>query len=90
MQAHEQAADILLRVLEALARQHKKTLSAATRADVARACELLTKGDDYSDLLEDLLLEPPPRREYKTQSFDRVPTEAEQIDDFDHWRRQRR
>lgn len=70
MQAHEQAADILLRVLEALARQNRKTLSAATRADVERACELLSKGDDYDSLLEDLLTVPPIDR-HKTVSFDR-------------------
>jgi hypothetical protein len=68
---HEEAARILCRVLEALARQNGKTLSSKTRSEVERACELLATGDDYSDLLEDLL-EMPPRT---TQTSEREPAD---------------
>jgi hypothetical protein len=70
---HEEAARILCRVLEALARQNGKTLSAKTRGEVERACELLATGDDYSDLLEDLLEQPTMSR--VTQSFEQAPAD---------------
>lgn len=55
-----EAAQILTRILEALARQNGKTLSAATRADIERMCGLLSgAGEELDDLFEDL---PPPRR----------------------------
>jgi hypothetical protein len=83
---HEEAARILCRVLEALARQSGKTLSAKTRAEVERACELLSAGDDYSDLLDDLLSMPPIRSDRVTQSFERPDYgDAE----FGRWRAQR-
>lgn len=54
-----EAAQILTRVFEALARQNGKTLSHKTRADIERACELLTNaGEELDDLFEDLP-EPP-------------------------------
>lgn len=68
---HEEASRILCRILEALARQSGKTLSAKTRAEVERACELLAAGDDYDELLVDLLEQPPGRPAPVTQSFDR-------------------
>lgn len=71
MHRSDEAAAIITRTLEALARQVGKTLSAKTRADLARACELLAAGDDYDELLEDLLEQPPIRSERVTQSFDR-------------------
>ena len=69
--ASEEAAAILIRTFEALARQNGKTLSAKTRADLERACELLATGDDYTDLLDDLLSEPPIRSDRTTQNFER-------------------
>jgi hypothetical protein len=83
---HEEAARILCRILEALARQSGKTLSQKTRTEVERACELLSTGDDYSDLLDDLLSEPPIRNDRVTQSFER-----EDYGDsrFADWRAQR-
>lgn len=85
MQRSEEAAAIFTRTLEALARQVGKTLSAKTRADLARACELLSAGDDYTDLLDDLLTAPPPiRSERVTQSFEYGDPE------FERWRKQRR
>jgi hypothetical protein len=84
--SHEEAARILCRVLEALARQSGKTLSTKTRSEVERACELLAAGDDYSDLLDDLLSEPPIRSDRVTQSFER----ADYGDpEFGRWRAQR-
>jgi hypothetical protein len=68
---HEEAARILCRILEALARQSGKTLSQKTRQEVERACELLAAGDDYSDLLEDLLEAPPIRSDRTTVNFER-------------------
>jgi hypothetical protein len=76
-----EAAQILTRLFEALARQNHKTLNARSRADIARACELLShSGEALSDLLDDM---PPPRTEYSTVSFE-VPPEVEQ------WREERR
>jgi hypothetical protein len=87
---HEEAARILCRVLEALARQNGKTLSSKTRSEVERACELLSTGDDYDELLVDLLSEPPAR---VTQSFEREPASSNydqhQWQAFENWRAQR-
>mgnify|MGYP001619169919 FL=1 len=75
----EEAAAILTRILEALARQSGKTLSQATRADIGRACELLANaGAELEDLLEDL---PAPR-----PSGEYVVADPE----FERWRSQRR
>jgi hypothetical protein len=82
MTPQDEAAQIFTRLLEALARLNRKTLNARSRADIARACELLSHaGQDLSDLLDDL---PPPRpaNEYATVSFE-VPPEVRQ------WREQR-
>jgi hypothetical protein len=83
---HEEAARILCRVLEALARQSGKTLSAKTRGEVERACELLSAGDDYSDLLDDLLSAPPVVSDRQTVSFER---EDYGDPNFRTWRAQR-
>lgn len=78
----EEAAAILTRVFEALARQSDKTLSASTRADIGRACELLsTAGEELDALLDDL--PPSPRQS---------PAEAAiepGMRDFERWRSQR-
>jgi hypothetical protein len=82
MTPQDEAAQIFTRLFEALARRSGKTLNARSRADIARACELLSHaGQDLSDLLDDL---PPPRpaREYSTVSFE-VPPEV------DRWRVER-
>jgi hypothetical protein len=69
-----EAAQILTRLLESICRLNRKTLNARSRADIARACELLShSGEALSDLLDDL---PPPRTEYSTVSFDATPPEV--------------
>lgn len=50
----DEAAQIITRVLESLARASNKTLKASTRADIARACSLLADGAAEYDQLEDL------------------------------------
>lgn len=81
MTPQDEAAQILTRLFEALARQNRKTLNERSRADIARACQLLASaGDELDDLLDDL---PPPRpREYSTVNFE-VPPEV------DRWKAQR-
>lgn len=86
--ASEEAAAILTRTLEALARQLGKTLSTKTRTDLARACELLARGDDYDELLVDLLEQPPIRNDRVTQAFEREPADYGDPR-FEAWRRQR-
>lgn len=55
MTPQDEAAAILTRVFEAICRVNNKTLNARTRADIARACELLSHaGGEYSELLDDL------------------------------------
>jgi len=82
----EEAAAILTRILEALARQSGKTLSRKTRDDLARACELLSAGDNYDELLDDLLSTPPIRSERVTQTFER---DDYGDTNFGNWRKQR-
>lgn len=79
----EEAAAILTRVFEALARQNGKTLSRTTRADIGRACELLTTRDDLEELLDDL---PPaaPRRSPGEAAIEPG------WDEFERWRAERR
>jgi hypothetical protein len=85
--ASEEAAAILIRTFEALARQAGKTLSHKTRDDLSRACELLAQGDSYDELLVDLLEQPPIRNDRVTQSFERESTHGDPR--FEAWRRQR-
>lgn len=78
----DEAAQILTRLLESLARRTGKTLNERGRANVRRACELLSHaGEQYTDLLDDLP-EPQPRtrpaRDYTT-----MPIEVEK------WREER-
>lgn len=76
MEPTEEAAQILIRIFESLARRAGKTLNERGRADVKRACELLShSSEQYGDLLEDLPA-PRPRSEYSTISFE-VPPEVE-------------
>jgi hypothetical protein len=49
-----EAAAIFMRVFESLARLNGKTLSASTRADITRACELLAQAAGDLDVLDDL------------------------------------
>ena len=70
----EEAAQILTRLFESLARRTGKTLNERGRADVRRACELLSHaGEQYTDLLDDLP-DPPPRtrpaRDYTTMPIE--------------------
>lgn len=70
-----EAATILIRILESLARRSGKTLNERGRADVRRACELLShSGEQYGDLLDELPLreERRPAREYATQVLPEV------------------
>jgi hypothetical protein len=83
----EEAAAILIRVLEAVCRLNHKTLSQKTRSDIARACELLATGDSYDDLLVDLLSEPAVRSDRTTVSFERDDYGDRQ---FSKWRQQYR
>ena len=72
----DEAAQILTRLFEALARQSGKTLNARSREDIKRACELLSNASaELDDLLDDL---PPPKP--KTTPAERwaaVPAEVE-------------
>ena len=70
-----EAAQILTRLLEALARRSGKTLNARSKADITRACELLSHaGEELDDLLDELP-PPRPRNEFSTVSFE-VPPEV--------------
>lgn len=87
MDPTDEAAQILTRLFEALARRSGKTLNARSRDDIKRACELLASaGDELGELLDDY--QPPapaptmppyrPAREYVE-----VPPEVER------WREER-
>ena len=88
--ASEEAAAILIRTLEALARQCGKTLSRKTRDDLARACELLAAGDSYDELLDDLLSAPPVRSDRVTVNFEREGNDRIPDEGFQKWRGQQR
>jgi hypothetical protein len=73
-----EAAQIFTRLFEALARRSGKTLNVRSRADITRACELLSHaGQELEDLLDEL--PPRPAREYATQVLPEV----------ERWREQR-
>lgn len=85
----DEAAEIFIRLFEALARRSGKTLNERSRADIRRACELLSHaGDELDDLLDELpppaprvsLGEARPAREYATQVLPEV----------ERWKAQRR
>lgn len=82
MTPQEEAATIFTRLFEALARQNRKTLNERSRADIARACELLSHaGAELDDLLDDL---PPPEPERRpARDYATVPIEV------DRWRETR-
>ena len=63
------------------------TTEEPTRSEVERACELLATGDDYSDLLDDLLSAPAVRSDRVTVNFEREPAYGDP--QFEAWRRQR-
>lgn len=68
MSPTEEAAAIFIRMFSALARLHGKSLSAAMKDDLCRACELLgCAGDELDDLFEDI---PAPRRSPGEQAID--------------------
>ena len=51
----DEAAEIFIRMFEALARRSGKTLNPRSRADIARACELLSRaGQELDDLLDEI------------------------------------
>ncbi len=69
----DEAAQILTRLFEALARRSGKTLNERGRADVRRACELLSHaGAELDDLLDDLPEPRRPAREYTTVTLPEV------------------
>jgi len=76
MNPTDEAAQIFTRLFEALARRSGKTLNERSRADIARACELLSHaGAELDDLLDELPPAPRPRAEYTTVDFT-VPPEV--------------
>jgi hypothetical protein len=78
----DEAAAILVRTFEALARANGKTLSARTRQDIARACDLLaSSGAELDTLLDDL-----PR----VSPAERMAADAEKDPAYIEWRAQRR
>jgi len=84
-----EAAAIITRCFEALARASGKTLSTRMRVDLVRACELLANPrEELDDLLEDLLSVPAtPRavpRDRTTVAFEREP------ENVPHWRQRAR
>jgi hypothetical protein len=81
----EEATAIFIRLFESLARRSGATLKPSTRADIARACELLSTGRDDYDLLDDLLTTPPRATpgERAARDFAAVPAEVER------WRAER-
>jgi hypothetical protein len=79
----EEAAQIFTRLFESLARANNKTLKPQTRADIARACELLAQGGGDLDLLDDLLAATPPRATPGERATARLDHEEENVP---HWR----
>jgi hypothetical protein len=77
----DEAAAIFCRVFESIARLNGKTLSTTTRADIQRACELLTQAAGaFDELLDDL--PDTPRRSPGEQAIDDP--------NFQRWRTVRR
>lgn len=81
----DEAAAILTRLFDSLARRMGKRLSAGSREDIRRACALLANaGDELDDLFEDAPpLQPPreerrPAREYTTRPLEVDEWKAEQ------------
>lgn len=81
MSPEAEAAQILTRVFEALARANGKTLNARSRADIGRACELLSHaGANLSELLDDV-----PR----VSPAEAMVDAAERDPNYQEWRRRR-
>jgi hypothetical protein len=87
MNPTDEAAQILTRLFEALARRSGKTLNARSREDIRRACELLANaGEELDDLLDELPPAPRPApenrpaREYATVTLPEVERWKEQRD----------
>ena len=61
MRPSDEAAEILTRILESMARRMGATLKPSTRADIQRACELLTSAgyEALDDLAKPEYIEPP-------------------------------
>ena len=84
MTPEQEAAQILTRVFEALARANGKTLNKRTRSDIARACELLVSASgQYTELLDDL---PTAARMSPAEA---VVNAAEHDPNYQEWRRRR-
>ncbi len=79
----DEASALLTRLLNALARQSGKRLSAASQADVQRLVELLMYGGDELDTALDDLDEVAPARQVGDERFERWRTirRAEADDD---------
>jgi hypothetical protein len=78
----DEAAQIFMRLFEALARRSGKTLNKRSRDEITRACELLASaGAELEDLFDELPL-PRPRSEYTTINFE-IPPEV------DRWKAER-
>ena len=87
MNSTEEAAAILTRVFEALARANGKTLNTRTRADIGRACELLASaGSDLTELLDELPVTPKTTRGEAASNFIAA---AESDPNFQRWRQAR-
>jgi len=90
MNPTDEAAQILIRLFEALARRSGKTLNARSREDIKRACELLASaGEELDDLLDELLPPPPPAPERRPEhrparDYTTMPMEVER------WRERRK
>ena len=81
MNPTDEAATILIRMFEALARQIGKTLNARSRADIKRACELIAgAGAELDDLFDD---RPPPPEMRPARDYTTMPIEVER------WRERR-
>jgi hypothetical protein len=76
MDATSEAAQIFIRLFEALARQNRKTLNQRSRDDIKRACELLASaGAELDDLFDELPPPPPERR--PASDYTTMPIEVE-------------
>lgn len=84
MNPTDEAAQILTRLFEALARQSGKTLNPRSRDDIKRACELLASaGAELDDLLDDAPPARPPVEHRPARDYTTMPPEVER------WRERR-
>ena len=81
----DEAALIFIRMFEALARRSGKTLNARSKADIRRACELLSHaGTELDDLLDEL--PPPPAPAYRSARDYSTVT----LPEVEDWKKRRR